>query len=64
MQHQVSHDVVKAGYTGFDIAVYPDPGKEVDVSSDNFSMTVGSSLDTAHARAPAVVAASIEAENG
>jgi hypothetical protein len=53
--------MVKAGYTGFDIALYPDPGKDVDVSSDNSSMTVGSSLDTAHARAPAVVAASVEA---
>jgi hypothetical protein len=62
VKHQLSPDMVKAGYTVLEIAVYPDPGKDVDVSSDDFSMTVGSNPDTAHAETPAVVAGSIEAD--
>src|SRR5712692_1814377 len=60
VQHQLSRDMVKAGYIVLEIAVYPDPGKDVVVSSDDFSMTVGSNQDTARAETPAMVAASIE----
>jgi hypothetical protein len=62
VQHQLSPNMVKAGYTVLEIAVYPDPGKDVVVSSDDFSMMVGSNSDTARAETPAVVAESIEAD--
>jgi hypothetical protein len=62
VQHQLSRDMVKAGYTVFEIAVYPDPGKDVNVSADDFSMTVGSNEDAARTETPVVVAASIEAD--
>jgi hypothetical protein len=54
--------MVKAEYTVLEIAVYPDPGRDVVVSSDDFSMTVGSNPDTARAETPEVVAASIESD--
>ena len=63
VKHQLSPDLVKAGYTVLEIAVYPDPGNNVVVSSDDFSMTVGSNPDAARAETPADVAASIEADN-
>jgi hypothetical protein len=63
VQHQLSPDMVKAGYTVLEIAVYPDPGKDAVVSSDDFSMTNGSNPDTARADTPAAVAGSIEADN-
>jgi hypothetical protein len=60
VQHQLSREIVKAGYIVLEIAVYPGPGKNVIVSSDDFSMTVGLNPDVARAETPAVVAASIE----
>jgi hypothetical protein len=60
VQHQLSREIVKGGYTVFEIAVYPGPGKAVDVSSDDFSMTVGSNPDVARAETPAELAASVE----
>ena len=63
VQHQLSPDLVKAEYTVLEIAVYPDPGKDVDVSVDDFSMTIGSNPDTAHADTPTVVAGSIDPGN-
>jgi|SRR5579862_4449794 len=62
VQHQLSREMVKAGYIVLEIAVYPGPGKNVIVSSDDFSMTVGSNPDVARAETPAVVAASIESD--
>src|SRR5438309_1010479 len=62
VKHQLSPDLVKAGYTVLEIAVYPDPGKNVVVSSDDFSMTVGSNPGAARAETPAEVAASIEVD--
>jgi len=60
VQHQLSREVVNAGYTVLEVAVYPSPGKAVDVSSDDFSMTVGSNPVEARAETPAAVAASLE----
>jgi hypothetical protein len=60
VQHQISREMVKAGYIVLEIAVYPGPGRNVIVSSDDFSMTVGLKPDVARAETPAVVAASIE----
>jgi hypothetical protein len=62
VQHQLSREMVKAGYIVLEIAVYPGPGKNVIVSSDDFSMTVGLNPDVARAETPAVVAASIESD--
>lgn len=55
VQHQLSAEVVKAGYTVVEVAVYPDSGTVVDVSSDDFTLTSGSSKETARADTPAVV---------
>jgi hypothetical protein len=60
VQHQLSPNMVKAGYTVLEIAVYPDAGKDVDVSADDFSMTVGSNTETSRAATPAEVAQAIE----
>jgi hypothetical protein len=54
--------MVKAGYTVLEVAVYPDPGKNVVVSLEDFSMTVGSNPDATRAETPAEVAASVEAD--
>ena len=62
VQHQLSPAVVSSGYTVLEIAVYPDGGKEVNVSSDDFSMTIGSSRDVARAETPQVVASSIDSD--
>ena len=62
VQHQISREMVKAGYIVLEIAVYPDPGKNVVVSADDFLMTVGLNPDVARAEPPAVVAASIESD--
>ena len=62
VQHQLSRDMVKAGYTVLEIAMYPDRGKAVNVSSDDFSMTVGASTTVARAQTPAVVASSIDSD--
>src|SRR5216683_530428 len=62
VQHQLSREMVKAGYTVLEIAIYPGPGKTVDVSTDDFSMTVGSNPEVARAETPSVVAASIETD--
>jgi hypothetical protein len=56
VQHQISREMVKAGYIVLEIAVYPGPGKNVIVSPDDFSMTVGLNPDVARAETPAVVA--------
>jgi len=55
VQKLFSADVVKAGYTVMEAAVYPDAGKEIDVSSDDFTLRIGSDPDTARAEPPAVV---------
>jgi len=62
VQHQLSPAVVSSGYTVLEIAVYPDGGKEVNVSSDDFSMIIGSSRDVARAETPQVVASSIDSD--
>jgi len=62
VQHQLSPAVVSSGYTVLEIAVYPDGGKEVNVSSDDFSMTIGSSRDVARAETPQMVASSIDSD--
>ena len=62
VKHQLSPDVVKAGYTVLEIAVYPDPGKEVDVFAGDFTMRVGSNPNAANAETPTMVARSIEAD--
>ena len=62
VQHQLSPAVVSSGYTVLEIAVYPDGGKEVNVSSDDFSITIGSSRDVARAETPQVVASSIDSD--
>jgi hypothetical protein len=62
VQHQLSREMVKAGYIVLEIAVYPGPGKNVIVSSDDFAMTVGLNPDVTRAETPAVVAASIESD--
>jgi hypothetical protein len=62
VQHQLAREIVKSGYTVLEIAVYPGPGKSVNVSCDNFSMTVESSQDVARAETPAVVASSIDSD--
>jgi len=62
VQHQLSREMVKAGYTVLEIAIYPDHGKNVNVSSDDFSMTIGSSRNIARAETPAVVASSIDSD--
>jgi len=62
VQHQLSREMVKAGYTVLEIAVYPDPGRSVNVSCDNFSMAVGSSQDMARAETPEVVASAIDSD--
>jgi hypothetical protein len=62
VQHQLAREIVKSGYTVLEIAVYPGPGKSVNVSCDNFSMTAGSSQDIARAETPAVVASSIDSD--
>ena len=62
VQHQLAREMVKSGYTVLEIAVYPGPGKSVNVSCDNFSMTVESSQDVARAETPAVVASSIDSD--
>src|SRR5216683_1302942 len=64
VQHQLSREMVKAGYTVLEVAIYPDPGKNVVVSSDDFSMTIGSNPDVARAETPAEVAAAIEPDKG
>ncbi len=62
VQHQLSREMLKAGYTVLEIAVYPSPGKSVNVSCDNFSMAVGSSQDLARAETPEVVASAIDSD--
>jgi hypothetical protein len=62
VQHQLSPALVKSGYTVIEIAVYPDPGKDVIVSSDDFSMTAGSSQDVARAETPQVVASALDSD--
>ena len=62
VQHQLSREMVKAGYTVLEIAVYPDRGKAVNVSSDDFSLTIGSNTTVARAETPAVVASSIDSD--
>jgi hypothetical protein len=62
VQHQLSREMVTAGYIVLEIAVYPGPGKFVNVSSDNFSMTVESSPDAVRAETPEVVASSIDSD--
>jgi len=62
VQHQLSRELVKSGYTVLEIAIYPDPGKSLNVSCDNFSMAAGSSQDLARAETPAVVASSIDSD--
>ena len=59
---QLSPDLVKAGYTVLEIAVYPDPRKEVDVFAGDFTMRIGSNPGAANAETPVMVARSIEAE--
>jgi hypothetical protein len=54
--------MVKSGYTVLEIAVYPGPGKSVNVACDNFSMTAGSSQDMARAETPAQVASSLDSD--
>ena len=62
VQHQLAREIVRSGYTVLEVAVYPGPGKSVNVSCDNFSMTVESSQDVARAETPAVVASSIDSD--
>jgi hypothetical protein len=62
VHHQLSREMVKAGYTVLEIAVYPGPGKSVNVSCDNFSMAVGSTQDLARAETPEVVASAIDSD--
>ena len=62
VRNQLGREMVKAGYTVLEIAVYPGPGKTVDLSSYDFAMIIGSNPDVVHAERPAVVAASIEAD--
>jgi hypothetical protein len=62
VRNQLGREMVKARYTVFEIAVYPGPGKTVDLSSYDFAMMIGSNPDVVHAERPAVVAASIEAD--
>ena len=59
---QLSSDLVKAGYTVLEIAVYPDPGKEVDVFAGDFTVGVGSNPNAANAETPIMVVQSIEAD--
>ena len=62
VQHQLSPAVVSSGYTVLEIAVYPDGGKELNVSSDDFSMTIAASRDVARAETPQMVASSIDSD--
>jgi hypothetical protein len=62
VKHQLSPDLVKAGYTVLEIAVYPDTGKEVDVFTGDFTMRVGSNPNAAKAETAVMVARSIEVE--
>jgi hypothetical protein len=62
VKRQLSPDLVKAGYTVLEIAVYPEPGKEVDVFAGDFTMSVGSNPNAANAETPTKVARSIEAD--
>jgi hypothetical protein len=62
VQRQLSREMVTAGYTVLEIAVYPDRGKVVNVSCDDFSMTVGSNTNVARAETSAVVASSIDSD--
>src|SRR5260370_35922462 len=48
VQHQLSREMVKAGYTVLEIAIYPDHGTNVNVSSAEFSVTIGTSRDIDH----------------
>jgi len=61
VKHQLSPNLVKAGYTVLEVAVYPDPGKEVDVFPGDFTMRIGSNPNVANAESPAMVVRSIEA---
>jgi hypothetical protein len=63
VKHQLSPDLVKAGYTVLEIAVYPDTGKEAGVFAGDFTMRVGSDSNAANAESPLMVARSIEAEH-
>jgi hypothetical protein len=63
VKHQLSPDMVKAGYTVLEIAVYPDAGKQVDVFAGDFTMRIGSDSNAANAESPLMVARSIEAEH-
>jgi hypothetical protein len=62
VKRQLSPEMVKAGYTVLEIAVYPDAGKEVDVFTGDFTMRVGADPNVANAETPLMVARSIEAE--
>jgi len=61
VKHQLSPDLVSAGYTVLEIAVYPDSGKEVDVFAGDFTMRIGANTTVANAETPVMVARSIEA---
>ena len=62
VKHQLSPDLVKAGYTVVEVAIYPDPGKEVDVFPGDFTLRIGSNPTVANAEAPTMVVRSIEAD--
>jgi len=62
VKRQLSPNLVKAGYTVLEIAVYPDPGKEVDVFAGDFTVRVGSNPNAANAETPIMVVQSIEAD--
>lgn len=58
---QLSPDLVSAGYTVLEIAVYPDPGNEVDVFAGDFTLRIGPDTTAANPETPVMVARSIEA---
>jgi hypothetical protein len=64
VRNQLGREMLKARYTVVEVAVYPGPGKTVDLSRDDFSMTIGSNPEVTRAEPSAVVAASIEADLG
>jgi hypothetical protein len=63
VKRQLSPDLVKAGYTVLEIAVYPEPGKEVDVFAGDFTMSIGSNPNAANAETPTMVARSIDVDH-
>ena len=58
-----STDLIRAGYTVVEVAVYPDSGKDVDLSAADFMLSIGANSDALRPVSGATIASILQKKN-